>query len=137
MHFEDALYHEMTGHNFTGEKRCIKKNIYLNNMKNEALFWMNILWKRNHVPRKNWCNFCFKQRKWCKNQNLKGTETKSYLETWMKIWNLLDEFSFKTLWGFCKDISPKNFPWSSLIRILLSCDEPTPVTQSKCAPQKW
>jgi len=38
MHFEDALYHEMTGLNFTGERRCIKKNIYLNNMKNEALF---------------------------------------------------------------------------------------------------
>ena len=97
MHFEDALYHEMTGLNFTGEWRCIKRKIYLNNMKNEALFWMNILWKRNHVPRKNWCNFCFKQRKWCKNQNLKGTETKSYLETWMKIWNLLDKFSIQTL----------------------------------------
>ena len=75
---------------------ALKKYIYLNNKKNEALFWMNILWKRNHVPRKNWCNFCFKQRKWCKNQNLKGTETKSYLETWMKIWNLLDKFSIQT-----------------------------------------
>ena len=28
MHFEDALYHEMTGLNFTGEKRCIKKNTF-------------------------------------------------------------------------------------------------------------
>ena len=44
----------------------------LNIMKNETLFWMNILWKRNYVSWKNWCSLFLTKKimQKQKNQNL-------------------------------------------------------------------